>query len=246
MTLTAKRHGENFNGRQELPAGNQHNPHTVAHTHKQTESESPHEAINNQESFVESNYHPLRCSSVMNLFWGFLLATAFSFITFCFVLRFHCGCVTRQLHRDTHILLTLSLSLHSLSLSVPTWLTFTSARLLPCVVESVFDSVCSVGLFICLFFPIALSSAYLFGLFVIWFSVFYHRISVDILYMHIFYANLRAQIHQLHQIPCWTMSLSIYLPFAIAFGIVACFDVVMCVAIVTAVTARLADVFTAI
>lgn len=47
----------------------------------------------------------------MNLFWGFLLATAFSFITFCFVLRFHCGCVTRQLHRDTHILLILSLSL---------------------------------------------------------------------------------------------------------------------------------------
>jgi len=52
----------------------------VGEVEDEDESESPHEAINNQESFVESNYHPLRCSSVMNLFWGFS-STAFSFIT---------------------------------------------------------------------------------------------------------------------------------------------------------------------
>lgn len=81
MTPTAKHQGDLGRDGGNHLATKPENPETLEKPHpdgkknppteSQRKSESPHEAINNHQSFVESNYHPLRCSSVMNLFWGF-------------------------------------------------------------------------------------------------------------------------------------------------------------------------------
>lgn len=112
------------------------------------------------------------------------------------LLRFHCGCVTRQQ-------LPLSRSL-SLGLFISLYANLTNLHLNPlvppCAVESVFDSVCSVGLFICLSIlpsPILRPRwlcSYLSGLFVIWFCVFTIAFRSR---TNIFYANLRAHIHSI-------------------------------------------------
>lgn len=105
MTPTAKHQGDLGRAGGNHPATKPENQETQENpeqknppTESQRKSESPHEAINNHQSFVESNYHPLRCSSVMNLFWGF--SRPQHLVSLCFALgppktRF-CDCVTRR------------------------------------------------------------------------------------------------------------------------------------------------------